>query len=428
MAVAFTVTATPLPIHLRVRGLKDGATQRLANRAILYAAHLMGVAAGTHLSEFRGRDGGYQDLKARLDRAEVLASVAWRILGLLQARLRKVPDRHRPHYSPAARFEILEIRNLLGWNQARTAEQFLVTDNTIGNWERDQSPESRTVGSLAKPVPPVTRLNDATRHLVQMMARFGFGGAQMIASHLALAGFRIAEKTVRNIKRARVVPPAAVASSDPPRRPNPVTARFSRHVWMMDVTEFKTLFGAHTLYFAAVFDAFSRLPLVGMTFDAKPGAASMARLLRNGVGRFGKPKYLITDLGGEFTAGVFKKAVARLGVQPRYASADNIRATARLERFWKTLKEISRFRLVPPLNLDDLESRLSQALAYYAFHRPHTALGNRTPAMAFHGESAADMRRLPRGPKSDTSRAVPFQIAFLNPDQGGFAVLAPLAL
>jgi len=183
----------PLPVHLRVRGLKHAATERLANRAILFAARLLGVAAGTHLSQFRGRDGGYQDLKARLDRAELLTAVAWRVVGILQARLGKVHERRRPHYSPAARFEILEIRNLLGWNQTHTANQFLVSENTIGNWERDQSPASRTVGSLAKPVPPVTRFNDATRHLVQMMARFGFGGAQMIASHLALAGFRIAD-------------------------------------------------------------------------------------------------------------------------------------------------------------------------------------------------------------------------------------------
>jgi transcriptional regulator with XRE-family HTH domain len=124
---------------------------------------MLGVAAGTYLSEFRGRDGGFQDLKARLDRAELLTSIAWQVVGLLHTRLAKVPDRHRPHYSPAARFEILELRNLLGWNQHRAAIQFLVSDNTISNWERDQSPESKTVGSLAKPIPPVTRLNDATR-------------------------------------------------------------------------------------------------------------------------------------------------------------------------------------------------------------------------------------------------------------------------
>jgi len=170
------IADSPLPVHLRVRNLKDHATHRLANRAILYAARLLGVAAGTHLSEFRGRDGGFQDLKARLDRAELLASIAWRVVNLLHARLAKVPDRHRPHYSPAARFEILEIRHLLGWNQSRAAKQFLVSEGTISNWERDQSPQSKPVGSLARPIPPVTRLNDATRHHVPLNGAIWFRG------------------------------------------------------------------------------------------------------------------------------------------------------------------------------------------------------------------------------------------------------------
>lgn len=426
--VAFDVSAElPLPVHLRVRGLRHAATGRLANRAILFAARLLGVAAGTHLGEFRGRDGGYQDLKAQLDRAELLTAVAWRVAGILQARLGKVQERRRPHYSPAARFEILEIRNLLGWNQTHTASQFLVSENTIGNWERDQSPESRTVGSLAKPVPPVTRFNDATRHLVQMMERFGFGGAQMIASHLALAGFRIAEKTVRNMKREKVAAFAAASPSPPSPPSNPVVANFVHHVWMMDVTEFKTLFGAQTLYFAAVFDAFSRVPLAGTTSEVRPSGAAMARLFRTAAAAFGRPKYLITDLGGEFIANVFKRAVKGLGTKQRFASADSIRATARLERFWKTLKEIARVRLVPPLNLADLEGRLGRALAYYAIHRPHTRLGNRTPLQAFLGATAAPLQALPRGRKGEASPPMPLRIGVAEAGFPGLGFLTPVA-
>lgn len=410
-----------------MRGLKDQITERFANRAILHAARLLGVAAGTHLSEFRGRDGGFEDLKARLDRAELLASVAWRAVSLLHDRLARVPDRRRPHYAPAARFEILEIRGMLGWNQSRTAAQFLVSDNTISNWERDQSPQSRTVGSLAKPSPPVTRLSDATRHLVQMMARFGFGGPELIASHLALAGFRIAEKTVRNIKCEKVVTPTTAPPLDPKRPPNPVVANFVHHVWMMDVTEFKTLFGARTLYFAAVFDAFSRLPLAGMTFAAKPGGAAMARLFRRAALAFGPPRYLITDLGGEFTAGVFKRTVGRLGTKQRFASADNIRATARLERFWKTLKQIARVRLLPPLDLADLEQRISHALAYYAVHRPHSGLENRTPLQAFLNAAARPQLRLPRGRRGESSSSPPLRIGFVPSACGDLGVLMPNA-
>jgi hypothetical protein len=66
------------------------------------------------------------------------------------------------------------------------------------------------------------------------------------------------------------------------------------------------------------------------------------------VAAFGPPKCLVTDLGGDFIAGVFKRSVDRLGTRRRYAAADNIRATARLERFWKSLKQIAQIRLIPP--------------------------------------------------------------------------------
>ena len=45
--------------------------------------------------------------------------------------------------------------------------------------------------------------------------------------------------------------PAAASPSPPTPPSNPVVANFVHHVWMMDVTEFKTLFGARPLYFAA---------------------------------------------------------------------------------------------------------------------------------------------------------------------------------
>jgi len=193
----------------------------------------------------------------------------------------------------------------------------------------------------------------------------------------------------------------------------------------MDVTEFKTLFGARTLYFAAVFDAFSRLPLAGMTFAAKPGASAMARLFRSAVAVFGPPKYLITDLGGEFIAGVFKRTVARLGTKQRFAAVDDIRATARLERFWRTLKQIACVRLLPPLDLADLEQRLRHALAYYAIHRPQVRLLNRTPMQAFIGALATPLRSLPRGRRGEPSSPPPLRIGFVPSGGGELGVLMP---
>jgi hypothetical protein len=134
-------TAPHFPVHLRGRNLKNAAIERFANKAISSPRSSSAWPREPISVTFRGRDGGFADLKARLDRTEAIAAIAWRVVALLQARLQKVPDRHRPHYSPAARFEILEIRHLMAWNQARTAEQFLVATNTIANWDPEQNPE-----------------------------------------------------------------------------------------------------------------------------------------------------------------------------------------------------------------------------------------------------------------------------------------------
>jgi putative transposase len=154
----------------------------------------------------------------------------------------------------------------------------------------------------------------------------------------------------------------------------------------------------------------------------------MAQLFQAAVARFGRPKYLITDLGGEFIAEAFKRAVKELGTMQRFASADSIRATARLERFWKTLKGIAQVRLVPPLNLADLEGRLGRALAYYAIHRPHTSLGNRTPLQAFLGAvTARPPRALPRGRKGEASPPMPLRIGVAQPGFPALGVLTPVA-
>ncbi|MBP6702243.1 MAG: integrase core domain-containing protein [Vicinamibacteria bacterium] len=135
----------------------------------------------------------------------------------------------------------------------------------------------------------------------------------------------------------------------------------------------------------------------------------------------------ITDLGGEFIARVFKRTVARLGARQRFAAADNIRATARIERFWKTLKRIAQVRLIPPLDLPDLEQRLSHALAYYAFHRPHSSLANRTPTQVFIGADPRPLLPLPRGRKRESSGSPPLRIGFVPSSCGDLGVLMPAA-
>jgi transposase InsO family protein len=193
---------------------------------------------------------------------------------------------------------------------------------------------------------------------------------------------------------------------------------------MMDVSEVQGFLG-NSFYLAAVFEAFSRAPLALQVLDHNPCASEMARLFKNAVRSFGQPRYLITDLGGEFTAKIFRKTVARLGAIQRFASKENLYATVRLERFWRTLKDTASLRLLRPLTIQDLERRLETALTHYLCFRPHQGLDGATPVEAFLGAEPASKRAAapPRGRPREGSLDPPFAVAFLDPERADFPVL-----
>jgi transposase InsO family protein len=319
----------------------------------------------------------------------------------------------------------LELKRLLGWTRAEAAATLLVCPNTIGNWESQVEPGTTTVGSTVKPNPPIVRMKDAVRSLVQSMKRLGFGSDDLLAMTLVRAGWKISARTVGRIVREALRPEPV---TPPPAKPQrPVKALFFGHVFMADGSEVRGFLGA-TFHMATIFDAFSRVPLVFQVFDHKPDSVEMKALLHKAVKAFGKPKYLITDLGPEFQ-GAFRKALRRLGVVQRFRRKDYIAGTARLESFWRTLKNTASLRLPIFLTLEDLERRLAPALVHYTWFRPHHGLHGATPAEAFLGlEPALKMaKRAPRGRPGEGSLDVPFHIAFLDDHEKRFPVLLPAA-
>jgi hypothetical protein len=89
---------------------------------------------------------------------------------------------------------------------------------------------------------------------------------------------------------------------------------------------------------------------------------------------------------------------------------DNIKASARLERFWRTLKEgAGLYRLHLPLTSEDLEQRLELTLVHYLCFRPHEGLKGAVPAEAFLRLESAHLKAVEplRGRPGEGPTAVP---------------------
>jgi transposase InsO family protein len=155
----------------------------------------------------------------------------------------------------------------------------------------------------------------------------------------------------------------------------------------------------------------------------------MARLLRAAARAFGAARYLITDQGGEFTGDIFRKTAARLGILQRFGTKDRLFATARIERFWRTLKEAARLKTLQPLTVNDLERRLETTLTYYLCFRPHQALDAATPAEVLLGIEPMCRKASspPRAQQGERPQETPFTIAFLDPDRRAFPILKKTA-
>ena len=395
-----------------------GDAPALALPALLRAAHLLGLALGSALGRLRDTGVTAARMFERAEESALLLRMTRDAAGILGARWDKVPERHRPHYAPEQRFRILRIRSFLCLSQRETAEMFRVSTETIARWEIEATGADREVARpLVVTDPPVRRFADVARAVVKTMELTGFGGNDLIARTLARAGWKLSSRTVGRIRRERwPSPPPPEAASGVPRA---VRAKRPNHVWMVDLTDVKGLFGLLTFKVAVVFDAFSRMPLSARVFGKEPSSAEIARFVSRATRKCGRPAHFVSDRGACFTGKVFRRRLERLGVKQRFGAIGRKGSIALIERFWRTLKDTLGLRLLRPLVAEDLMETIELGLVHYAHFRPHHALGGATPVEIYFGRTPAHLSAIPppRGRPGEGPTDLPFRVDYLDAER-----------
>jgi putative transposase len=321
------------------------------------------------------------------------------------ARMACLPAPRRPHYPPAVRLEILELRAARGWSLEQTAATFLVTAATIRSWMNRL--EEAGPQALVQLRTPVNKFPEFVRYTVlRLQALCPTLGKKQIAQILARAGLHLGVTTVGRFRKYKTKRPFLSTATSSLGRV--VTAQRPNHVWHIDLTAVPTQTGwwcswlpcalppcwPFCWWLAVVLDHHCRRVMGYAVFKQAPSAVAVRSFLGRAIHGAGTaPKYLISDKGSLFwpTAG-YRCWCRRRGIRPRFGAVGQRGSIAVIERFFKTLKYELLDGLHIPLRAATLRWELSLRIGWYNEHRPHRSLRGRTPNEVYFSRLPAHRR------------------------------------
>mgnify|MGYP002510809168 FL=1 len=150
--------------------------------------------------------------------------------------------------------------------------------------------------------------------------------------------------------------------------------------WLGDITDIKT--DAGTCCLCVILDLFSRR-IVAAHLGTQKNADLVCHTFQNAFAARGAPKELLfhSDQGGQYTGRQFRNLLHNYGVTQSFSTPGVPYDNAPMESFFASLKveEIHRYRYH---GISDLAASLKEYLEFYNHKRPHSSIGNQTPAQA----------------------------------------------
>lgn len=252
-------------------------------------------------------------------------------------------------------------------------------------------PRSRRPRSCAHQVGP--RVQAAILRLRRELAAAGHdAGAHTIAHHLAR---RVA--TVPSVTTIwRILWRHGLITPQPHKRPRSSFIRFAaelpNEMWQTDTTHW-SLAGGSGVEIINLLDDHSRMALASVAFTTVK-AADVVQVFFAAAQQHGLPAALLSDNGAVFSGSsrggkvLLETELARLGIRCVHSTPYHPQTCGKVERFHQTLKRFLA-RQPAPQSLAHLQLQLDSFRTYYNQRRPHRALGQRTPLVAFNARLKA---------------------------------------
>ena len=194
----------------------------------------------------------------------------------------------------------------------------------------------------------------------------------------------------------RILSRHGLITPQPHKRPRSSFIRFEaalpNQLWQTDATHW-SLEGGQSCEILNMIDDHSRLLVASVAFRSVK-AADVVEVFYDAARNHGYPAALLSDNAAVFSGGSRKGKVLleteleRLGIGCKHSTPYHPQTCGKVERFHQTLKRFLA-RQAPPQSLAHLQLQLDTFRSYYNQHRPHRALGGRSPLVAFNARLKA---------------------------------------
>lgn len=294
-----------------------------------------------------------------------------------------------PRYSPEFKLRVVKTAIEQRLNAREVLEAFGINSTTRYRWQRrfEKGGDKALLTPSAPGRPTGGGLTDTTKakfrqHILDTKEKHPYFGIarvwQWIRRTLFLA---IPIRFVRRTLKDEGLLQPVISKK---RRP-PAVKRFERstpnQMWQSDITIFQIGKGLK-VYLIGFLDDYSRY-LVGWGLYAGQSGQLVLEVLRKAFAEYGRPRELLTDNGRQYKTwhGVtdFQKELRREGVEHFTSRPHHPQTLGKIEAFWGHFKK-EFLKHVVMGDLEEMRERIRHWVAYYNFQRPHSGIGNSTPA------------------------------------------------
>lgn len=162
-----------------------------------------------------------------------------------------------------------------------------------------------------------------------------------------------------------------------------IETKYPHEIWAMDITTVR-IFNLIPLYLFCVLDDFSRCVL-SYAVAFRPSSQWVIGVLEKTARKFGAPRRMLTDNGGQFFSEEFQQFTSVNNIRHIRTRPYHPQTNGKMERFFKSLKYelLNYFFLTSVRQLNVL---VSEYITYYNHYRPHQGIENAVPFEKLEGK------------------------------------------